>query len=328
MNVLCDACLVHAFAAGATRVTPAIVREAWADYAAVAGPGPETAVTVHPAPPPPAPVAAPAPRRAGWGRGLGLAAAIVAVAGAGSVLWEVLRNQDTAPPPPASIADAAVPVAPSVAPTPPPAVDPGPPPAPPTPVAEPAPVPPPTLPVVAVAPVPVPALPPPPPSLPDGPISVAEAAAAVEAFRLAYQARDADALAALFAADARVNQTTGSEAIATFYRQAFARWRDAQYTVASLQVVPKAPRAIVTAPFTVRYETRDGTPGVLNGVGEWQVDRHDGKPMLTAFAYRFVSPAPPAPRRTPEKRRRRRPAPILEPAPTEPETETGEPPVN
>ena len=157
---------------------------------------------------------------------------------------------------------------------------------------------------------------------------MAEAAAAVEAFRLAYQARDAGALAALFVADGRVNQTNGNEAIAAFYRQAFARWRDAQYAVTSLQVVPKAPRAIVTAPFTVRYETRDGTPGVLNGVGEWQVDRHDGKPMLTAFAYRFVSPAPPAPRRTPEKRRRRRPAPVPEPAHAEPETETGEPPVN
>ena len=60
INVLCDACLVTGFAAGARLITRAIVDEAWRDYAALTAPAePADAPATEPAAVAPAPVASP-----------------------------------------------------------------------------------------------------------------------------------------------------------------------------------------------------------------------------------------------------------------------------
>lgn len=65
VNVLCDACLMAAFATGQSRVAPAIVQEAWADFGRPPGtspPAPTSVERVPRPPPPPPPVAVEPPR--------------------------------------------------------------------------------------------------------------------------------------------------------------------------------------------------------------------------------------------------------------------------
>src|SRR5579885_2883438 len=102
VNVLCDASLMTAFAAGSATVTAAVVDEAWADFCGTALPAPA------PAPPPPRPRRTLAALALG---GLVLAAALAAL---------VLRPRATdaptlAPPPPAPTPTSPPPTAPAAA---------------------------------------------------------------------------------------------------------------------------------------------------------------------------------------------------------------------
>jgi len=146
VNVLCDACLVTAFASGVKRVTPEIVEEAWADYArltpergvvAAAPVGAAIPLPTAAVPAPAAPVAAaPAPPAASGPAPVGPATAAA---------------PSEAPPPAESVAppprSASLPVTasslPPVPPTPAPAADTPPPPVTPTPLPPPLAVPPP-----------------------------------------------------------------------------------------------------------------------------------------------------------------------------------------
>ncbi|HLK11954.1 MAG TPA: AAA family ATPase [Candidatus Binatia bacterium] len=308
VNVLCDACLVTAFAAGATDVTPAVVEEAWADFgrerAASAPPAPEPPAELAPdapapvapaapAPPAPAPPLPPAPPVEGgsprWGAGARAAlAGFTTVALIAAAYGLARRAQPPVLPPPLP-PPATAPVTPPAPEPPPPAAEAEPPP-PPASAPEAAPSPATTPP----APEPPPAAPPPSPAPAVGPVTAAEATGVVDAFRVAYCGRDADALAALFASDGRVNRVRGAGAVAATYRGSFAKLSEAQYVLPSMKVVPRGAAIVVSAPFTVRYRVGGGAPKVASGWAQWLVERRDGQPRITALDYRVVSPAPAA----------------------------------
>jgi general secretion pathway protein A len=305
VNVLCDASLMTAFAAGSPAVTAPIVEEAWADFSGTPAPPPTPAAT-PPAPPPPAPLVAPerpleppAPsppspplepaasrRRATAGVALG-AFALAAVAVIGVKLAARPRFAPPAPPP------ETIPTSP-----PPPATEPPPaqtadaePPPPTTstapPAAEPIPAAPPaTEPPTAAAPPPSEAISPPPP----GPVTAAEATAVVDAFRAAYCRRDAAALAALFAVDGRLNRLHGPAAVEAAYRDSFAKLSAVDYALPSLRVMPRGAAVIVSAPFTVRYHLETGTTKIASGWAQWVIERREGEPRIVA---RKPPPDPP-----------------------------------
>ncbi|MFN8543424.1 MAG: AAA family ATPase [Candidatus Binatia bacterium] len=318
VNVLCDATLLTAFALGARQVTPEIVDEAWADQAgglpAVVAPEPNVpppAIRVTPPLPHPLPPASPVVRtRWSLRRAVAAAAAVALVAAIGWVVVGLRGAREvpvaiwrddvasapplavTPPPAPVEAPPAAAAVVPAVESVPAEIAAPREPP--PEPAAEelPAPV------VAAVAP------PPPPPPLPAGPPTAAEAVTVVEAFRVAYAARDAEAVAAVFSSDGRVNRARGRDAVAALYRATFRPWSAAQLTLPELQVIQQAPRTVVRSPLRIRYQRADGQPGQSTAWGEFQVERRDGVVRIVSLTYRYGSPAP----------ARRRPAPPARPA--------------
>src|SRR5204862_239894 len=87
----------------------------------------------------------------------------------------------------------------------------------------------------------------------DGPLSAAEAAALVEAFRAAYEARDVDRLVELFTDDADENGVRGLDAIAANYRATLPTLSQVRYSMPSLAVKGGGPRAAVLAPFFISY---------------------------------------------------------------------------
>src|SRR5439155_1684882 len=82
----------------------------------------------------------------------------------------------------------------------------------------------------------------------DGPLSAAEAATLVEAFRAAYEARDVDRLVELFSDDADENGVRGLDAIAANYRATLPTLSQVRYSMPSLAVKGGGPRAAVLAP--------------------------------------------------------------------------------
>src|SRR5579883_2719798 len=278
VNVLCDASLMTAFAAGSPAVTAAVVDEAWADFCGtVAPPPPPPPAPPSPATPPPAPAPeataeppaerAPAPTPVRPRRTLpALALGGLALAAVGALVALVLRPRATdAPPPP------------------------------------PPPPPPPTDPPPAAAPPPGPAPDPPPP--PAGPVTPAEATAIVDAFRAAYSRRDAPALAALFAPDGRLNRLHGPVAVEAAYANSFARLSAVDYVLPSLRVVSRGAGVVVSAPFTVRYRLKTGATQVASGWAQWRVERRTGAPRIVALDYRVTTPPAGPRRRTPLARK-------------------------
>src|SRR5438552_414099 len=144
-----------------------------------------------------------------------------------------------------------------------------PPPAPAATVARPAPV--------AEPPVPTPA-----------PFVEAPAAAArVEAFRAAYEARDVDRLVELFSDDADENGVRGLDAIAANYRATLPTLSQVRYSMPSLAVKGDGPRAAVLAPFFISYRNGEGVSGEVRGQAEWALERRDGRPRIVALSYRL-----------------------------------------
>src|SRR5579884_829777 len=323
VNVLCDASLMTAFAAGSATVTAAVVDEAWADFCGTAlpAPAPPPAAPLEPAAPPPAPAPEaaaepparpaptpapppPRPRRTPPAPALGglvLAAALAAL---------VLRPRATdaptlAPPPPAPTPTSPPPTAPAAA------AEAAPAPPPPPPATAPAPAPPPpSEPAPAAAPPPSPAPEPPPP--PAGPVTAAEATAVVDAFRAAYSRRDAAALAALFAPDGRLNRLHGPAAVEAAYANSFAKLSAVDYVLPSLRIVSRGAGVVVSAPFTVRYRLTTGTLRVASGWAQWLIQRRAGAPHIVALDYRVTTPPARPARRTPLARK---PPPHAPPSP-------------
>jgi general secretion pathway protein A len=264
INVLCENALVAAFAEGQHRITAPLIDAVWADYAPLHQP--EGA----PMPSPPADAglaaeeaadaAAPRARR----RRLALAAAAVLLLALVPLLatrpW-----QRPAPPPRAQLAEAPPPA--EIPPTPgtiAPSADAG------THTGD----------TIALEPVPE-ATPPrrvPPPS-------TLEAVDVVDRFWRAYQARDPDAVRALFAPDAIPAgkildvDPTGSGALVQ--------------PADRLEAKPVGDRVTVRVPFLLSTHDDHGRAVRRQGVATWEIAMRDGNPRIVGLA----SEAGPVPRR-------------------------------
>jgi general secretion pathway protein A len=264
INVLCENALVAGFAEGQRRITRPLIDAVWADYAPLHQPG------GAPMPSPPADAgfaaeeepdtAAPRARR----RRLALIAAAVAAL----VLVPLLATrpwQRPAPPPPPSAVVAEAPPPVEIPPTPEtiaPAADAG------THTGD----------TIALEPVPAPPRRVPPPS-------TLEAVDVVDRFWRAYQARDPDAVRALFAADAMpegkildVDPTGGGALVQPADR---------------LEAKPVGDRVTVRVPFLLSTHDDHGRAIRRQGVATWEIAMRDGNPRIVALA----SETGPVPRR-------------------------------
>lgn len=309
VNVLCDACLVTAYAVNTKQVTAAIVDEAWADYSRLVGDLPE-----RPAPEP-----------------------------------VVVRAPEPASAPPGSVPVAPAPAAPVATPPPPaasrrpeptPAPRPIPPPAP---EAVDTPDEPTHAPFSAVASAPAPAelrslwwdapravtavavvaivaalglnlflrggapnhdaSPTPETVIARVPVvsadanplvtaaSAAEARALVHEFLLAYEARDAARLTDLFAADGSDNDRTGTDAIRADYERRFAGLRDVTVTVPRIDTALRGERLTMTGPISVAYRDASGTLVEVRGTAQWEIARLAGTPRILRLRH-DVDPQP------------------------------------
>ncbi len=310
VNVLCDAALLGTFAAGKRAVTPAIVEDAWRDYdtggtapvmpVRPPTPPPAPAVTVarlasvaeppaptpapfvetpaaaaeHPKPPaPPAPPLlasevmkfAPAARSGRKPLSVPLAAAVVMAMAVALYLLSI--RQHGLPTAPQQTASVPAPAETAAVPEPPPPAA-----------------------MAALAPDDAAASEGKPAAqraAADGPLSAAEAAALVEAFRVAYEARDVDRLVELFSDDADENGVRGLDAIAANYRATLPTLSQVRYSMPSLAVKGGGPRAAVLAPFFISYRNAEGVSGEVRGQAEWALERRDGRPRIVALSYRL-----------------------------------------
>jgi general secretion pathway protein A len=304
VNVLCDAALLTAFAAGSRQVTPAIVEEAWRDYAAdgTPEPSPEIETALFTVPPPvetrsippqvvaeqvPAP-AAPPIELARPEREPALPADDQIT---GSPEDDALGPAPLAPAPVLSGPPFGLPVAAAGI-----AVlavmlslvsllqhrvtgdgdRPGP-------VAQ-------AAPAALAGPIEATAAEPP---VATQPVPAAEtltpeeATALVDEFRAAYEARDVDRLLRLFAPDASSNGMHGIDAIGFVYRASLASLTDVRYSMPRFSIEARGTSADVRAPFVVSYRTDDGTSREIHGQAEWELARRGGEARIVTLNYRI-----------------------------------------
>ncbi len=313
VNVLCDAALLGTFAAGKRAVTPAIVEDAWRDHD-TGGPAPvmpyrpptpppaPAATVVRPAsvPEPPAPTPAPfvetpaaaaepaadpkppappappplasevmkfAPAARSGRKPLSVPLAAAVVMAMAVALYLLSIRQHGLPAAPQQTASVPAPAETAAVPEPPPPAA-----------------------MAALAPDDAAASEGKPAAqraAADGPLSAAEAAALVEAFRAAYEARDVDRLVELFSDDADENGVRGLDAIAANYRATLPTLSQVRYSMPSLAVKGGGPRAAVLAPFFISYRNAEGVSGEVRGQAEWALERRDGRPRIVALSYRL-----------------------------------------
>ena len=110
-----------------------------------------------------------------------------------------------------------------------------------------------------------------------------EALDAVDAFRRAYEARDAAAVEGLLALDATQGGTGRLAAIAPDVR-ALDRLEDVAYLQPAAQVEARGPAMEVRTSFEIRYRDRAGHTGALRGTAVWQVARRDGTPRIVGLS--------------------------------------------
>ena len=311
VNVLCDAALLGTFAAGKRAVTPAIVEDAWRDHD-TGGPAPvmpyrpptpppappATVIRPAPAPEPPAPTPAPfvetpaaaaehpkppappappllasevmkfAPAARSGRKPLSVPLAAAVVMAMAVALYLLSIRQHGLPAAPQQTASVPAPAETAAVPEPPP----------------------PPAAMAALAPDDAAASEGKPAAqraAADGPLSAAEAAALVEAFRVAYEARDVDRLVELFSDDADENGVRGLDAIAANYRATLPTLSQVRYSMPSLAVKGGGPRAAVLAPFFISYRNAEGVSGEVRGQAEWALERRDGRPRIVALSYRL-----------------------------------------
>jgi general secretion pathway protein A len=323
VNVLCDACLVTAYAMNAAQVTARIVDEAWVDYSRLVADVPEAPV------PAPALSVAPTPIVAA------AAAAVASEKAAATTSERPAAAFPRTPPPAAPAAEAAPRPTPaeSVAPQPAAAAAPPPPPIPLTSdlVDAPAPpvdrMPPPgelrspwwasprrvtlvtvatlvalsalnfsirssapnrdTLPTPETAAGRMPVVSDDVDPLVTAP-SPSEARALVHEFMLAYEARDAERLASLFAPDASDNEHEGIGAIRAAYQEAFTQLADVTVAVPQIAERLNGERLELSGPMRITYRDVDGTAGEVRGSAEWEIARHAGKPRILRLRHDVI----------------------------------------
>jgi len=308
VNVLCDAALLTAFAAGSRQVTPAIVEEAWRDYAAdgTPPPSPESDTALFTVPPPvetrtippqvvAEPVVAPAAPPIAFAppepEQVTPAGDEITAQDGGSPEDDALGPALAAPAPVLSGPPFGLPVAAAGI-----AVlavmlslvsllqhrvtgdgdRPGP-------VAE-------AAPSALASPIEATAAEPPVAAQPAPAaetLTPEEATALVDEFRAAYEARDVDRLLRLFAPDASSNGMHGIDAIGSVYRASLASLTDVRYSMPRFSVEARGTSADVRAPFVVSYRTDDGRSREIHGQAEWELARRGGEPRIVSLNYRI-----------------------------------------
>ena len=307
VNVLCDACLVTAYATNAPQVTAQIVDEAWTDYSRLVADVPESplpapALSVAPTPivaaaaavvasetaPSPAPPAAtvPASEPAPPVAPAQIAPPAAPIASSperivapeiGTVAGAVLRAPEEIRSPwwaaPRAVSMVAVGAIVAVVGlniairSPVPNRD-----AMPTPETAAA-----RMPVVSEDPDPL--VTPPSPS---------EARGLVHSFMLAYEARDAERMAALFAPGASDNEHRGVGAIRAAYAEAFGQLTDVVVSVPQITTEMRGERLSVSGPVHITYRDAAGTPGEMRGTAVWEIARQAGTPRILKFHHDVI----------------------------------------
>jgi ketosteroid isomerase-like protein len=115
--------------------------------------------------------------------------------------------------------------------------------------------------------------------------SVEAAREIVDAYVEAYEARDVDALVALFASDARQNGRVGREMIGAEYRRAFSQLATARYDIEDLEVEERDSSLILRGPFQIAYRYVSGQSGTMEGTASWEISTRDGEPRIVTFDY-------------------------------------------
>lgn len=114
-----------------------------------------------------------------------------------------------------------------------------------------------------------------------------EARALVDAYRDAYERRDATGLAGLFAEDATENERHGALRIGAAYREAFATIDDVRYRLDHVTIGRDGDRVIVHAPFRITY-TYAGRPGhrtEMRGHATWEIANRAGEARIVALRW-------------------------------------------
>jgi general secretion pathway protein A len=110
--------------------------------------------------------------------------------------------------------------------------------------------------------------------------SPGEARALVHEFLLAYEARDATRVAGLFAADATENDRIGADEIRADYERRFAAVRDVSVTVPRIDTALRGERLTITGPIVVAYRDQKGTMIETRGTAQWEIARLGGTPRI------------------------------------------------
>jgi hypothetical protein len=108
----------------------------------------------------------------------------------------------------------------------------------------------------------------------------AEARQLVHEFLVAYEARDAGRLADLFATDGFENDNQGTAAIRSDYERTFADLSDVTVEVPHIDSQLHGERFTITGPIVVAYRQRTGESGELRGTAQWEIARKNGTPRI------------------------------------------------
>ncbi len=110
-----------------------------------------------------------------------------------------------------------------------------------------------------------------------------EALAVVDAFREAYEARDATALLALLAPDAEERDRRGKLDVVAAHARLLDRLDAVTYEQPEARVEPRAGGVEVLAPFVLHLRDASGRGGAVRGTAVWRIARREGEPRIVAL---------------------------------------------
>jgi type II secretory pathway predicted ATPase ExeA len=125
--------------------------------------------------------------------------------------------------------------------------------------------------------------------------TAAEAIDLVDAFRRAYETRDAERLRHLLAPDAEEDGRRGRPEVIAAYAAQLEGLEEVVYVQPDARVEPRGDAMEVRAPFVIRFRDRGGQSGELRGRAVWQIARREGRPVIVTLRREIdPDPAPPS----------------------------------
>ena len=122
-----------------------------------------------------------------------------------------------------------------------------------------------------------------PPVAPEPLPTPSEALALVDAFRHAYEARDATALLPLLALDAEERDRRGKLDVVAAHARLLDYLEAVDYAQPDARLEPRAGSIEVQAPFVLRFRDPSGRGGEVRGSAAWRIARRDGVPRIIAL---------------------------------------------